>query len=161
MLNTQRTSTEVLNRVRLSGDVSFGLAEIEDIEAVTGLMLALKQEDEGVAVTPEVYSDVASECKEILSATDVVVILARVSGEVVGQVMMRATPSRTMMVFGLYVKPEHRSKGIGVKFVQLSVETTRNAGYTTAEWFLSPDNPAGLYERLGARMTGKVYALEV
>ena len=60
-------------------------------------------------------------------------------------------------IFGVYVKPRHRDKGIGTKLVQAAIREARSKGIVKVRLEVNPEQKAAirLYRKAGFKVVGK------
>lgn len=127
-------------------------ATVDDAELIGELLHAFNTEYDEPTPSAE---DLATRIRELL-ARDTVVLLA----EDVGLVLLRFQPSLwsrndEAYLAELYVRPEHRGRGLGKALLAAAIDTARDRGADYMHLGTTEDDVAAryLYKRMGFRRT--------
>jgi ribosomal protein S18 acetylase RimI-like enzyme len=131
-----------------------------DLPALVAMWRALGEESSRTPYGPTRFDELAPKDRSLL---DEYLVLVADDGAVCGCVLASLVRSDIGYVFGLYVRPAARRRGVGRELLRAAAAALRERG---AAWLLLDvdrgNEPAdGFYERLGFEEAGRRLAVEV
>ncbi len=141
-------------------------ATAEDLDTVAAFQALEVCEEAGVDVSPDIMRRVIENAESMLSDARYWVMLAIVNGKAAGQVIAQqrthpVTGATRLWVFGLYVAPRHRGRGIGAALVCRCLEAGLALLAESVEFNALSENAARLHRRLGARPISTDYEVRL
>lgn len=133
-------------------------ATFEDWPQVARHYIALLTSEE-TPMTPKDLANCGRYIQSVLNDPQHAIILL---DDGVGQAICtdaNETPGR-MMVWGLYIEPEARGRGI-ITLLRACKDEAAYRGIGNVEFYVNADSDTGFYERMGCKLVSRVYRFEV
>jgi len=148
---------------RFARETHLRRATPEDAPIVCALYARLAIEETGSELDEAQIVRVMEWARTGLATGAMVIALAEVDGEPVGEVIMQVVWSApedgmpTLSVFGRYVIPEARALLVGQALMRACYQVAHESGCDRIAFQLRPGRRAGFYERLGCVKAAEVY----